>query len=168
MGGAGAGGPGGSGGGDALCFDYTSFKPSQVSFKTDVLPIFRISCTFSGATCHADPKNTAQPFLASENDGSTMTQQQIDQVIAGIVDVQAKLEPDMKIVDPGHPEKSFMTYKLDASPQDMFCPNLACTKAEVDGGMPCGTSMPQGMPERLPASQRAIVRSWIALGAKND
>jgi hypothetical protein len=145
--------------GDPNCYDYASFNASTptVSFKTDVLPIFRNSCGLS-AGCHgADPGPAGQPYLGPPNSMGDATQAQIDAIIAANVDQAATKAPEMKNVDPGKPESSFLMHKMDNT---LKCESLKC-------GDNCGVSMPQAAPI-LAQAQRDTVRRWIEQGAKND
>jgi hypothetical protein len=100
------------------------------------------------------------------------TQEQIDRILAGIVNVEAEVptedgndsvpEPDgLMIVEPGAPERSFLMFKLDADGLT-FCESLTCAADNA-----CGTSMPQGS-ARWTDEERDIVRRWIAQGAENN
>jgi hypothetical protein len=181
--GSGSGGSG-SGGGPAAdpCYDYSSFDGSSptTTFKADVLPIFRQSCGLS-ESCHG-PDSTGvislppnQPYLGPPIGGKDPTAADIAMIIGGIVSQPAQVlkgttpapEPDgLDIVNPGHPESSYMMSKLEAvlntDGSSTFCSKLKCVKAGD-----CGNSMPQGGPE-LPAKDTNTIRLWIAQGAKND
>jgi hypothetical protein len=144
------------------CFDYSTFTPSTVTFKADVLPIFRNSCGLS-MSCHGDassPKTLLgkQPYLGNPN-GPEMMPSEIQAVIDAIVGETAEKEPSMKEVTPSDPQKSFLMYKVD---QTLSCPSLPC----ASGGA-CGSPMPNNG-DPLPLDQRNKIRSWIAAGAKND
>ena len=76
-------------------------------------------------------------------------------------------EPDgFDMVEPGHPEKSFLMWKIDAvlekDGSSTFCDQLKCAP---NGG--CGSSMPQNGPE-LESADKEVIRRWIAQGAKDD
>jgi hypothetical protein len=153
-------GGGGQGGGSA-CFDYASFNGASpvVSFKADVLPIFRGSCGLSNA-CHGNPNGPlSQPYLGPPLNAGQASQADIDAVLANIVNVEASKEPLMKRVAPSAPEVSFLMHKMDGT---LTCPTLKCSS-----GAGCGGSMPLGGPT-LPQQTRDVVRRWIDQGAKND
>lgn len=161
----GGGGTGGGGGGSGstgdACFDYTTFKAdSTVTFKDKVLPLMQRSCGIS-TSCHQSesPSNAAQHYFGPAM-GMTATQTQIDDIFKQSVGVASVSEPAMKVIDPSHPETSFIMYKLDNE--------LTCTKLNCAANGTCGTLMPQGSSMPLPQSERDIIRSWIANGAKND
>lgn len=156
--------------GDSPCFDTSSFTPKQVSFSTDVLPIFQRSCGIS-SVCHQmnPPPAPNEPYLGPAS-GTVATMGEISTIIKGIVGVPAADEPDMDLVNPGHPEKSFMMYKLDATPNYGFCSSLKCFTSDCSAmatSCPCLTSMPQNQPQ-LSLDDRNTIRSWIANGAMND
>lgn len=155
---------GGCGGDDseAPCFDYSTFSKSTVSFKTDVLPVFRNSCGLS-SSCHGDsssPETSVdkRPYLGEPKD-KMMSDQQIADVISAIVNVKAAKEPSMKEVTPGDPQKSFLMYKVDHT--------LSCSQLPCSSGGACGDNMPQNS-DPLPIDQRNKIRSWIANGAQNN
>lgn len=164
---AACGGSSGSGGSGTVsnCFDYSSFDGTSpaVSFKSDVLPIFRNSCGLS-TSCHGsmNPPVPAQHYLGPANSAGDLTDAQISAIVAGIVGVQSVDEPGMAVVKAGDPANSFMMYKLDADPQDVSsvnCSKLACSTTT------CGTAMPQ-TGNILPADERDTIRRWIAQGAQ--
>jgi hypothetical protein len=149
--GAGAAGP-------SACFDYAGFDATTptVSFKTDVLPIFRQSCGLS-TSCHGT-LGSPGPYLGPKLSDPEPSADDIDQIFAANVGVPASAEPGMSIVAPGEPRESFMMHKLDGT---LECEQLACA---VDGS--CGDSMPVGV--ALEQGRRDTIRRWIAQGAKND
>lgn len=142
--------------GDDTCYDYSGFSAgADVSFKTDVLPIFRNSCGLSTA-CHGNPSGpTEQPYLGPAM-GPAITDMEIMAIFTDNVGVASAKAPSMKIVDPGSPQTSFLMAKVDDK--------LTCSTVKCD--TTCGTSMPQGAP--LPEDKRDIIRRWIAQGAKNN
>lgn len=159
----GVGGVGGSGGmPNTACYDYSGFDGTMpaVSFKTDVLPIFQRSCGVS-SSCHGDPNmpNENRPYLGP-NKSTTATADDIQILLAGIVDVTSFYEPKMSIVATGDPANSFLMYKLDDT---LECDTLQCSSSKD-----CGGIMPQGAEVPLELEERDLVRRWIAQGAKND
>ncbi|UQA59127.1 hypothetical protein [Polyangium aurulentum] len=145
--------------GDPNCYDYSSFNADapQVSFKTDVLPIFRNSCGLSSACHGGNPGPAGQPYLGPAAAAPDPDQTEIDAIIAANVDVDATKAPTMKNVAPGSPENSFLMHKMDGTLQ---CASVKCDPV-------CGASMPQGSGV-LPQDKRDTVRRWIAQGAKNN
>lgn len=141
------------------CFNDSGFDATSpvVSFKTDVLPMFRASCGLSFA-CHGmEAAQPGQPFLGPSLVDPDPTPAQIAAIFAQIVGVPALKAAAMKRVDPGNPKTSFLMHKLDGT---LTCVDLVC-----DVG--CGSSMPLGN-NILPIDKRDTVRRWIAQGAKND
>jgi hypothetical protein len=177
-----------SSGGD--CFDYTSFDTTMpsVSFKTDVLPIFRTSCGIS-SVCHgcdttADPGCTKpgfNPYLGTSMTQGPPSATQIMAILTATVNAPAGIQtsttpdakmvgnPDMMIVKAGDPSHSFMTYKLDGNfptnptSNDVTCASLTCAASQS-----CGQAMPSAAGMPLPESERDIIRRWIAQGAMNN
>lgn len=161
-------GTGGAGGsaceeiGEDGCFDYACYTESKanVSFSADVLPVFEQSCSLS-SSCHGNPNSPNgpsgyQPYLGEVNPETTPSD--VDLIFTTIVGADAVRSPNLKIVDPGKPETSFLMKKMDG---DLDCSELACT------GGDCLTSMPQGS-GLLPRASRDLVRDWIAQGAAKN
>jgi hypothetical protein len=156
-----------AGGGPPLtaqkCYDYaTCYTPStkSVSFKTDVLPIFEQSCSLS-MSCHGTASSPTtslgyQPYLGKST--SDPMPSDVNKILMLIVGVQSPTATNEKIVDPGHPETSFLMQKMDSAQN---CASITCIQAG------CGTSMPQNV-DPLPAATRDKVRDWIKQGAKNN
>lgn len=146
--------------GDDTCHDYSAFNSTSrlVTFKTDVLPIFRNSCGFVGS-CHGSPTppNPRQTFLGPPKLDPDPTQAEIDKIFAQNVDVNASQASTMKIVAKGSPQTSFLMHKMDNT--------LKCADVVCEAG--CGSSMPLANPI-LGETDLETVRLWIAQGAKND
>jgi hypothetical protein len=163
-----------SGGGSATggdCFDYTTFDGSSpaVSFKNDVLPIWRTSCGLS-MSCHGNPipPAPAQHYYGPANSDPAPTTADIAMILAGTVGVASIDEPDMPVIKASDPAHSFMMYKLDGDPTNLLsgvdCTNLQCAVAQPNV---CLLAMPQGGAQ-LPEAERNTIRSWIAQGAENN
>jgi hypothetical protein len=75
-----------------------------------------------------------------------------------IVGVQSPTATNEKIVDPGHPETSFLMQKMDGT---VMCSSIQCIAAG------CGTGMPQSL-DSLPVETRDTVRDWIKQGAMDN
>jgi hypothetical protein len=166
-GGGGSSGSGGGGGGSSCglgadgCFDYTCFKGDSpaVSFKTDVLPIFRTSCGLS-ASCHGGESGPAgQHYLGPKNTDPDPTPAQIQMIFDQWVGQTPVVKAGMNLITPKDPEHSFFMYKLDG---------LKCSKLTCQADDTCLALMPQGNSEPMDAGKRDILRRWIAQGAKND
>jgi hypothetical protein len=168
----GSGSGGGNGGGSAVndCFDYTSFDGTtpSVSFKTDVLPIFRNSCGLSDA-CHGSESGSgAQHFYGLANSKGDMTATQIQEIFDQAVGKDAVDNPGMSIIAAGAPGNSFMMYKLDGDPNNSdLAAQVTCSKLSCASDKSCGEAMPQGGPA-LSADERNVIRRWIAQGAMNN
>ncbi len=154
--GAGGGGAGGSAGD---CFDYTSFDGTSptVTFKADVLPIFRQSCGLS-TSCHGDPNGGSLPgqhFYGPSLNDPAPSDSDIASILAGSVGQASAEDPDMDVIKAGDPANSFLMYKLDGDPNaadGVSCKTLTCSK-----DMSCQTTMPQGGPQ-LTADTRDTIR----------
>ncbi len=158
-----SGGGGGSscGLGADGCFDYTCFTADMptVSFKADVLPIFRTSCGLS-ASCHGSETGPAgQHYLGPKNSDPAPTAAQIQKIFDQSVGQMPVVNAGMNLITPKDPAHSFMMYKLDG----LKCSKLTCASDDT-----CLALMPQGNTEPMDAAKRDVVRRWIAQGAKND
>ena len=114
-------GPDGSDGEDQL----TEATLAQVS------EVFAVSCVTSGCHSGGDPA----AGLSLEGDFA-----------ARIVGVASEQRSDLKLVDPGNPDKSYLLLKVRGDDEII------------------SQQMPPGAP--LPAEQMEIIRAWIASGAK--
>lgn len=152
----------------ATCYDYASFTGTTpaVSFKTDVLPIFRRSCGVAGGACHGIPNNSIaeHPYLGPQLQMPPVdaTQAEIDGIFAEIVDKPSVQAPMTMLVATGKPELSYVMHKMDGTQGTCADAKCTATKGQCDSPMPLGTDTP------LPAAERDLVRRWIAQGAKND
>jgi hypothetical protein len=143
------------------CFDYTCFTADMpvVSFKADVLPIFRTSCGLS-ASCHGSEGGPGgQHYLGPKNSDPAPTAAQIQLIFDQSVGKTPVVNAGMNLVTPKDPEHSFMMYKLDG----LKCSKLTCSSDDT-----CLALMPQGNTEPMDAAKRDVIRRWIAQGAKND
>lgn len=141
-----------SGGDGASCKDYdppASFDAQQptVSFKTDVMAVFKQSCAFS--TCHGATTGTNNGVLLGADPAK---------VRAAIVSVSSDELPSMAYVKPGDPKGSYLMRKMDGS--------QCVLDAQCTGGS-CQLSMPRGE-QPLPVETRDVVRRWIAQGAQDN
>jgi len=165
-GGSGGGtGSGGAGGAEApLCFDYTGYDGTTpvTTFSADVLPIFRNSCGLS-ASCHGTEGGhpAKQHYLGPKLKDPAPTAAQIMAIFDQNVGVASVENPDMLLIDPGHPELSFLMFKLDG----VECDALTCAKGAKNT---CEDLMPLGNTKPMDASKRDTIRRWIKQGAKND
>lgn len=159
----------GNGGTGGDCFDYGGFDgmSPKVTFKADVLPIFRLSCGLS-ASCHGSPGGGSLPgqrYYGPSSMDPAPSATDIKAILAGSVGKASAADPEMEVIKAGDPEHSFMMYKLDGDPMaasGVSCATLTCAK-----GMTCLSTMPLGGPQ-LPQDKRDTIRRWIAQGAKND
>lgn len=147
--------------GGATCFDYAGFDGTtpMVSFKTDVLPIFRNSCGVGGATCHGDPAaSQGKLYLGPQNSAPEPTQAEIDDIVASIVGSAAVAAPSMKVIVASDASASFLMHKMDGT---LKCSAVTC------GGSGCGQAMPTGG-ALLAQADRDKVRRWIMQGATSN
>ncbi len=127
---------------DASKDDLT--KP--VSFATDVVPVLQKSCGLS-SSCHG---STRAPLLGTSMDAPAIHD--------GLVGRPSRALPSMPFVTASKPDESFLMHKLDG---DTCMFDAECTQGT------CGDPMPlNGQP--MAADTRAVIRRWIAQGAKAD
>lgn len=153
----------GSAGGDGGCTAYQScadLTNPVVSFASDILPLFEMSCGIAGSACHGSPstpKSTGQVYL-----GSTGASAQ--QVLSGIVAQSSAEDPQMQEVAVGKPGNSWLMHKLDGD-QCLF--ESACNATGNVAFQNCGVLQPYGGTP-LDEATRDTIRRWIAQGALNN
>jgi hypothetical protein len=158
---------------ECRALDAGAFMPAQQSFPEENLKLIRdwISAgadeagfnaqitTASGSTTSVaalfgDPSTyLASPCGYCHYPGGPETPsftEAFDPVV-GIVNVSAHYRGDLKLVDPGNPDDSFLIMKLEAT----------------GPGSATGAPMPRNY-EALDADQVALITRWIAEGAKNN
>jgi hypothetical protein len=143
-----------------------------VSFATDVMPIFLVSCT-SGTVCHGQPNNAGEANLYL-GDSTTNTPAIVAQVYKGLVGVTAVEDPALDLITPKDSAKSYLWLKLAANwtsggqtPYASDCAKGTCTSLTCTPDTPCGTSMPY-LGETLGSDQMDLISRWIAAGAPDN
>jgi hypothetical protein len=112
--------------------------PQMVSFANQLQPIFNASCT--DAQCHdANMPQQGLSLTAGVAYGALVNVSSTQNTCASY-----------KLVQPGHPEQSYLVFKLAGS-----------------GACFSGSRMPKGAPA-LSAAQLQLFRDWIANGAPNN
>lgn len=141
---------------------------TPVSFRDDIYgPIFQQGC--NSITCHSSQGTPRGGVWLGQLTGEP-SEAMLESIIAGLVQPSATA-PEMKNVEPGKPEESFLMLKIDGC-QDHA--GLSCTVQE--GALcdtPCGDGMPQfdNPPDEiypLTVEERHTIRAWIAQGAQNN
>lgn len=128
----------------AGCYDYGSFVPAPVSFRDDVLPLVQAEC----ARCHDDP--TASTYYGA--DGAVV----YDKLLNG----EPRQAPHLRFVAPGDPLHSYMIAKIEYSNPGGTCSAVRCSEP--------GCDLPAPPDRALSETQRAVLRSWVLLGARDD
>lgn len=142
----------GGGGTTGGCKEFTTtadLTTPQVSFKTDVFPIFGASCGLS-TSCHGS-KTSSQSGLYL----GSRTETDISGVRNGIVG-KASVAISMPIITASDPKNSYLMRKMDGDQCALKC-----------NGGDCKRSMPDGS-DVLSEDKRLVVRRWIAQGAKDN
>lgn len=146
-------------GGTLSCQAYsppsgTDLQHPTVSFKSDVLPIFQASCTFSD--CHALRNDPQRVYLGPPKAAGLPTDP--NEVYGLIVNKPAAELSAMSYVTPSDPANSFLMRKMDG---DQCALSAKCTNGD------CGALMPLDS-DKLVESTRLVVYRWIAQGAPNN
>jgi hypothetical protein len=147
-----------------------------VSFKTDVLPVFQMSCTVSNS-CHGQMNNDPEEDLyLGENSSVSATDPEA--VYKGLVSVPAKEDPSMPLITAGSLDNSFVWQKVavigftNPGPSASLLAGCAASPApqctpDCNSSTPCGGLMPYlGAP--LDPDLECALQSWIVQGAKNN
>lgn len=140
------------------------------SFRTDILPIFQGSCTFS-SSCHGDKtKSQAELYLGKKQPNEAkgvepMTTAEVTEMLAGIIDRPSETAPAVNVISSGNASASFLMHKLDGTQTQQ---GFECEAQESDLDHPCGDSMPQTASEILCENERETIRNWINAGAKDN
>ena len=123
----------GCGGEDSTVGPDGSDGEGQLTEATlaQVSEVFTVSCAISG--CHSGGEPAAG--LSLEGDFA-----------ARIIGVASGQRPDLKLIDPGNPDGSYLLIKVRGDDEIV------------------SQQMPPGAP--LPAEQVEIIRAWIASGAE--
>jgi hypothetical protein len=152
-----SGADGGTSGGGA-CTAYqvpSSFSATTptTSFKNDVLPIFTGSCG-KFTECHGASGSSNQAGLFLGNDAA--------RVYANLVGVPASNYASMMRVKASDPSNSYLMHKLDGD----ACSLPSCTGV-CENTMPDDSPPGQGVLLGV-ATERDVIRRWIAQGAPNN
>lgn len=117
----------------------------EVSFRNDVLPILSRSC--ATAACHGTTENNLGVHLPVADPAAVLAE----------LARESPTATGVKLVQPGDPKASFFQAKVDGTQAEFE------SKCLLAG---CGDSMPPG--NMLDASERDVLRNWIAQGAKDN
>ncbi len=156
--------------GGAMCSGSTT--TAMLSFKNDIMPIFRSNCAKPGA-CHNDPSTytTAaggggRPYLGTAIDGGAETMADIGIVYQGLMKPSLEYKtPQINYVKGCDPAMSFLMLKMDPSFTTLDMSH--CVHGDFSGF--CGLPMPSDSTTgSLPQATRDMVRNWISQGAMNN
>ncbi len=112
------------------------------TFIGHVAPILKQGCSFQ--SCHGGGSGG----FNIPDAGPTI-------VYASLVGQASRALTDMPLVDPGHPENSFLLAKVEGTQGTL---DARCIGGDCGGAMPEGSGL-------LPPESRQILRDWIAAGA---
>jgi len=123
-----------------------------MSFQANVMNMLNAHC--GSQACHGASDNpTGGVFLgASAAMGSDATD-----AFAALVGKPSGELGTMSFVTPGDPARSYLMHKLDGD---------QCQFDALCSGSDCQHSMPSDLEVLIPASERDIIRRWIAQGAQ--
>jgi hypothetical protein len=144
-------------------------QPADVSFASDVVPIFQANCTSTSA-CHGQMQDpTVENLYLGPSTGKTDPAA----VYAAIVNVKAVENPSMDLVAQGSTADSFLWHKLQ-SQADLQALTSECAKSTATctdcAGSPCGGVMPY-LADAFSLTNpgpTCTIQNWIANGAKNN
>lgn len=192
--------PGGAGGasGAASCdaIDYASYKTGATpSFRTDIMPIFGLSCTASschntqikkagldlGVRCKYDLTtlkcvfpDAVDPMDQSADPYSPLTATVLAATRTSLM-APAKTVTSASIprVLPGDPEHSFLVQKVTdkQNAEGYTCTNADPSNSTVQPPLACGDLMPLGATPLCEGTQRPnfdLIARWIAQGAPDN
>jgi hypothetical protein len=148
--------------------DGTCAPNTNVSFKTDVIPVFQQSCTLS-SECHGQMNNVPEESLyLGENAGGTNA----GTVYSMIVGVPAKEIPSMNLVTAGDLDNSYLWHKINDSMTDLQNLGSQCMMAptacsDCRTGQPCGSTMPYPS-GTIDPTFACTIQNWISNGAQNN
>jgi hypothetical protein len=141
-----------------------------VSFRADVMPIFRLGCTLS-SVCHGQMNNAGEEnlYLGLNSGGDSID---IQAVYSGLLSVPSKEDPSMNLVTPGDTANSYLWHKLVGDQNSNASVADGCGEAgtmcfDCTTSMPCGTSMPY-VGEPVAPNDLSTIESWISQGAQNN
>jgi hypothetical protein len=148
--------------GDGACPDPADKSDAdlttpQVSFASDIMPIFQMSCGIGGQACHgATSAAQGEGLFLGYFDGGTDP----SQVHALLVGVPSQEDPQMNRVTAGQPSKSYLWQKVD----NLQCNQVSACAAGGSMYPNCGSSKPYDNPP-LDAPTLDKIQRWIAQGA---
>lgn len=127
-----------------------------VSFETDVMPLFSLSCTFGA--CHDSASRSAGLYLGpSFLDGPASAAARAE-VLSALLSTSTTA-PELSRVQPFDPARSFLILKVQGCQNQV---GLTCGGALP--AQPCGARMP-ALSDELPEDRRALLWRWIFRGA---
>lgn len=129
-------------------------QTAEASFARDVVPIFERSCTFGA--CHGTAGGTNHGVYLGIRGGGAGARS-TDAVYESLVGRKSPVGP-MPLVTASAPDKSWLMHKLEGS---------TCGFEKECAGGDCGERMPKGG-EALAAAELAVIKAWIAQGAKKN
>lgn len=150
---------------DEPCFDYANYVPyPDITFSFDVMPVLQSRC--NDASCHGGlPSEAKAQLWLGPAAGQAATAHARSLVLSQLVLVRSLTEPEVGLVVPGDPGQSFMMLKLDGCHDE---PAFECSPQPTPvSKLPCGDRMP-ALADALNDDELDFVRSWIALGARDD
>jgi hypothetical protein len=133
---------------------------APVSFRRDLMLPLQRNC--SDEICHgSSTASQAGLYLGAP----LPTPVDVSSVIARLVSVPSRTAPELSLVAPGDPARSFLLLKVEG------CQNastLVCrAQPGAHGAEPCGDTMPQAA-RPLCNAERDFLRRWVRQGASDN
>jgi hypothetical protein len=147
---------------------------NTVSFKSDVIPVFEMSCTLS-SVCHGQMDNSPEENLYLGMNVGGGGSADVQAVYKGLVGVTAKEDKSMDLVTAGDPQNSYLFHKMSDNQMTLNTGTLAsacmttasmCSNCNSSYG-PCGATMPY-TGEQVPMATLCTIQNWIQQGAQNN
>jgi hypothetical protein len=152
----------------AVCgelMDYTPTSATQLSFATDIYPLFASTVATNGGCAQAGACHGVEPLPI--NPLGTKTLQFLfnpeSPAMAKAQLLMASVNASgMQRVSPGSVKNSFLSYKISGK-DGLSCISSMCQSGASVGSPPCGDPMPNvGV---LSATDRTKILDWIGGGA---
>jgi hypothetical protein len=145
--------------GGAGCPQAFDTSGPEVSFTTDLMPFFSVTCAFGG--CHDGDTREAGLYLGpnvSKGPADVATEHEVHDSLLSA----ATTTKELPRITPHDPGRSFLMLKVEG------CQNaVGLTCGDRTAGEPCGARMPY-LSEPLAPEKRAMLARWIADGARSS
>lgn len=145
--------------------DYTPTSATQLSFATDIYPLFASTTAANGGCAQAGACHGSEPLPITPVGTKTLqflfTPESPAMAKAQLLMASVNAS-GMQRVSPGSVKNSFLSYKISGK-DGLSCISSMCQAGATVGSPPCGDPMPNvGV---LSATDRTKILDWIGGGA---